>query len=145
MDNTDALQQAFAAEDSRRRYKYEFVTDYSDYETISDPLQKVGKTSMIGLIGALGACALIILLAMAIIIGGRTRELGVLKAIGATDRQVIAQYAVEVICICLVADDPGHGGHRPHQPEDGKLAAVRERSDATSADEEGGRLRVHAA
>ncbi len=58
---------------------------------------------MIGLVGALGACALIILLAMAIIIGGRTRELGVLKAIGATDRQVIAQFAVEVVCICLVA------------------------------------------
>jgi putative ABC transport system permease protein len=58
---------------------------------------------MIGLAGALGACALIILLAMAIIIGGRTRELGVLKAIGATDRQVMAQYAVEVVCICLVA------------------------------------------
>jgi ABC-type antimicrobial peptide transport system permease subunit len=40
---------------------------------------------------------------MAIIVGGRTRELGVLKAIGATDRQVISQFAVEVICICLVA------------------------------------------
>ena len=102
VDSTEALQQAFIAEvaDGER---YEFVTDYTDYETISDPLQKVSKTSVIGLAGALGACALIILLAMAIIIGGRTRELGVLKAIGATDRQVIAQYAVEVICICLVS------------------------------------------
>ena len=102
VDHTDQLQQAFqayAGEDEQ----YEFVTDHTDYEIISDPLLKVGKTSVIGLAGALGACALIILLAMAIIVGGRTRELGVLKAIGATDRQVIAQYAVEVICICLVA------------------------------------------
>ena len=75
------------------------MTDYADYEVISDPLQKVGKTSVIGLAGALGACAPIILLAMAIIIGGRTRELGVLKAIGATDRQVVAQYAVKVTVI----------------------------------------------
>ena len=102
VDNTDALQQAFDTEIADGD-TYELVTDYSDFESIADPLLKVGKTSMIGLFGALGACALIILLAMAIIIGGRTRELGVLKAIGATDRQVMAQYAVEVVCICMVA------------------------------------------
>jgi ABC-type antimicrobial peptide transport system permease subunit len=102
VDHTDELQQSFA-EETDGSDQYEFVTDLTDYEIISDPLQKVGKTSVIGLAGALGACALIILLAMAIIVGGRTRELGVLKAIGATDRQVISQFAVEVICICLVA------------------------------------------
>ncbi|MEW6553812.1 MAG: ABC transporter permease [Actinomycetota bacterium] len=102
VDSTDELQQAFAATYAGGG-NYELATDYSDFESIADPLLKVGKTSMIGLAGALGACALIILLAMAIIIGGRTRELGVLKAIGATDRQVIAQFAVEVVCICLVA------------------------------------------
>jgi ABC-type antimicrobial peptide transport system permease subunit len=101
-DSAATLQQAFD-ENLSDDGKYALNTDYSDYQTIADPLQKVGKSSMIGLAGALGACALIILLAMAIIIGGRTRELGVLKAIGATDRQVIAQYAVEVVCICLVA------------------------------------------
>jgi putative ABC transport system permease protein len=102
VDSTSALQQAFDTNIADGD-KYELATDYSDYEAIADPLLKVGKTSMIGLAGALAACALIILLAMAIIIGGRTRELGVLKAIGATDRQVIAQFAVEVVCICLVA------------------------------------------
>ncbi len=102
VENTAALQKAFSQEIAEGN-KYELTTDYSDYEKISDPLEKVGRTSLIGLIGALGACALIILLAMAIIIGGRTRELGVLKAIGATGRQVIVQYATEVICICLVS------------------------------------------
>jgi len=102
VDSTEELKAAFDA-DYADGDTYELVTDYSDFEAIADPLLKVGKTSMIGLFGALGACALIILLAMAIIIGGRTRELGVLKAIGATDRQVMAQFAVEVVCICLVA------------------------------------------
>ncbi len=102
VDHTEELREAFAEArgDSDR---YEFVTDEADYRLISDPLEKVGKTSLIGFGGALGASALIILLAMAIIVGGRTRELGVLKAIGATDRQVVTQYAVEVLCICLVA------------------------------------------
>ncbi|OFW59255.1 MAG: hypothetical protein A2W01_01230 [Candidatus Solincola sediminis] len=100
-DSVAVLQQVFDNELSDGTL--EFATDQESFEVISDPLTKVGKTSMIGLAGALGACALIILLAMAIIIGGRTRELGVLKAIGATNRQVMAQYAVEVICICLVA------------------------------------------
>ena len=103
VENTAALQEAFAQQIADGN-KYEFITDSSDYEKISEPLQKVGRTSTIGLFGALGACALIVLLAMAIIIiGGRTRELGVLKAIGATDRQVIVQYATEVVCICLVS------------------------------------------
>jgi ABC-type antimicrobial peptide transport system permease subunit len=103
VDHTEALNKAFSQKIADGN-KYELTTDWMDYEKISDPLQKVGKTSVIGLAGALGACALIILLAMAIIIiSGRTRELGVLKALGATNRQVIVQYAVEVICICLVA------------------------------------------
>ncbi|MFZ2101036.1 MAG: ABC transporter permease, partial [Oricola sp.] len=68
VDHTDELQQAFE-EITEGGDQYEFVTDIGDYEIISDPLQKVGKTSVIGLAGALGACALIILLAMAIIVG----------------------------------------------------------------------------
>jgi putative ABC transport system permease protein len=102
VDSTDQMNAAFTA-DTDGDAKYTFATDYSDFQTIADPLQKTAKTSVIGLIGALGACALIIVLAMSIIVGGRTRELGVLKAIGATDRQVIAQFAVEVVCICLVS------------------------------------------
>jgi len=105
-DSSAAVQEAFqelVVEGLEGGDKYELATDYSDFESISDPLQKVSKTSTIGLAGALGACALIIILAMAIIVGGRTRELGVLKAIGATDRQVLIQYATEILCLCLVA------------------------------------------
>ncbi len=102
VDSTDQMTAAFTT-DTNSDTKYTFATDYSDFQTIADPLRKTAKTSVIGLIGALGACALIIVLAMSIIVGGRTRELGVLKAIGATDRQVIAQFAMEVVCICLVA------------------------------------------
>ncbi len=102
IDHTSAVQAAFTnqvGEDSN----YAITTDESSYTAIADPLLKVSKTSLIGLGGALGACALIVLLAMGITIGSRTKELGVLKALGATNGQVIAQYAVEVVCITLVA------------------------------------------
>ncbi len=103
VDDTAALKVAFKKDTTGTGSKYEFATDLSDYQAIADPLLKARNTSVIGLAGALGACALIILLAMVVIVGGRTRELGVLKAIGSTDRQVIGQFAVEVLCICLVA------------------------------------------
>ena len=102
VDHTEQLQAVFSSqvgEDST----YALTTDESNYQAIADPLIKVGKTSLIGLGGALGACALIVLLAMGITIGSRTKELGVLKALGASNRQVITQYAVEVVCITLVA------------------------------------------
>ncbi len=105
-DNCVSLQEAFqnmVVNDTEEGNRYELATDYSDFEVISDPLYKVVRASAIGLAGALAACALIVVLAMAIIVGGRAKELGVLKAIGATDRQVLLQYAAEITCICLVA------------------------------------------
>jgi len=105
-DSSFAVQKYFqemVSDASEEGNRYELATDYSDFEAISDPLHKVARTSVIGLAGALAACALIIVLAMAIIVGGRARELGVLKAIGATDRQVLLQYAAEITCICLAA------------------------------------------
>ncbi|MBN1288387.1 MAG: ABC transporter permease [Actinobacteria bacterium] len=102
VESTGAVVSAFEKEVGEGD-KYEFVTDKADYVLISDPLLKVGNSSMIGLAGALGACVLIIILAMVITISGRSRDIGVLKALGATDRQVMLQYAVEVVCICLLA------------------------------------------
>jgi ABC-type antimicrobial peptide transport system permease subunit len=103
VDNTAALKVSFKKDAVGTGGQYELATDLADYQAIADPLLKARNTSVIGLAGALGACALIILLAMIIIVSGRTRELGILKAIGSTDKQVIGQFAFEVLCICLVA------------------------------------------
>jgi len=83
--------------------KLEMYTNIADYQTLADPLSKVGNTSSIALWGSLGACALILLLAMLLIVRGRVKELGVLKAVGAADRQILGQLAFEVVGLCLVA------------------------------------------
>ncbi len=105
VDSTEVIKSAFKSEVSEinKDGKYEIATDYSDYESIADPLVKAGNSSRIGLAATLGACVLIVILSMVIIIGYRTKELGILKAIGAKNLQVIGQYAVEVVLICLFA------------------------------------------
>jgi len=103
VDQGPALKVTFKKDSAGTGGKYELATDQADYAAIADPLLKAKNTSLIGLAGALGACAVIILLAMIIIVSGRTRELGILKAIGSTDGQVIGQFAFEILCICLVA------------------------------------------
>jgi len=103
VDNTKILKASFEKLAGKNSSKYEFATDFSDYVEISDPLTKTGKTSVIGFAGALAACTLIILLSMMIIVSGRKREIGILKAIGSRDSQVIGQFAIEILCVCLVA------------------------------------------
>src|SRR5450759_199617 len=103
VDNTPVLKVTFKKDAVGTGNKFELATDLTDYQAIADPLVKAKNTSLIGLAGALGACAVIILLAMVIIVSGRTRELGILKAIGSTDGQVIGQFAFEILCICLVS------------------------------------------
>jgi putative ABC transport system permease protein len=101
VDSTGALfndSASIAASD-----RYEITTDYADYQALADPLTKVGNTSSIGLWGSLGACVLILFLSMLLIVRGRVKELGVLKAVGAADRQILFQFGVEVVMLCLVA------------------------------------------
>jgi putative ABC transport system permease protein len=101
VDHTTALLGRFS--DIAGSDDYEITTDYADFQALADPLTKVGNTSSIGLWGSLGACVLILLLSMLLIVRGRVKELGVLKAVGAANRQILVQFAVEVVMLCLVA------------------------------------------
>jgi len=65
------------------------------------PLENVQSISMVSLVGAIIAGGVIILLTMVMIVRERRREIGVLKAIGASNTRVISQFIVEAVTLTL--------------------------------------------
>lgn len=72
-----------------------------------EPLENIKSISMISLIGAVAAGAVIILLVMMMIVRERRREIGVLKAIGATNIKVMAQFVFESITLTVMGTAVG--------------------------------------
>jgi len=74
------------------------VTDnVSTAESALAPLENIKTISMYSLIGAVVAGAVIILLTMVMIVRERRREIGVLKAIGASNIKVMFQFMSEAV------------------------------------------------
>ncbi len=66
------------------------------------PLDNIKSISLYSLIGAVGAGAAIILLTMLMIVRERRREIGVMKAIGAQNLKITAQFMVEAVTFTLM-------------------------------------------
>ena len=78
-------------------------------QTAIAPLENIQNISLYSLFGAVGAGAVIILLTMIMIVRERRREIGVLKAIGASNIRVVLQFAVEAVTFTLLASVVGIG------------------------------------
>jgi putative ABC transport system permease protein len=68
-----------------------------------EPLENIRKISLYSLIGAVIAGAAIILMTMIMIVRERRREIGVTKAIGASNINVMLQFAAEAVTLTLLA------------------------------------------
>jgi len=71
-------------------------------QTTIAPLQNIQSISLYSLIGAVVAGAVIILLTMIMIVRERRREIGVIKAIGASNLKVMSQFMVEAITLTVL-------------------------------------------
>ena len=71
------------------------------------PLQNIQTISLYSLLGAVTAGAAIILLTMIMIVRERRREIGVLKAIGASNVAVVTQFASEAVTFTLLGSVAG--------------------------------------
>jgi len=65
-------------------------------------LEGIASLALAGVIGATIAGAAIVLLAMIMIVRERRREIGVIKAIGGTNRKVIGQFVTEALTLTIV-------------------------------------------
>ena len=78
------------------------VSSQDSAKTAITPLENIKSISGISLIGSIIAGAVIILLTMMMIVRERRREIGILKAIGATNIVVTTQFIVESITLTLM-------------------------------------------
>jgi putative ABC transport system permease protein len=74
-----------------------------------ESLRSVQNVSIVGFIVALGAAAIIIFLTMLMIVRERRREIGVLKAIGGSNRTIVTQFVVEAIVLVALGATLGLG------------------------------------
>lgn len=76
------------------------VTNESDQVKESlEPLQNIQTISLYSLVGAVIAGAVIILMTMIMIVRERRREIGVIKAIGASNTKVVGQFTSEALTL----------------------------------------------
>jgi putative ABC transport system permease protein len=76
-------------------------------ESAITPLENIKKISLYSLIGSLVAGAIIIFLTMVMIVRERRREIGVLKAIGASNLIIVSQFISEAMLLTLISSVVG--------------------------------------
>lgn len=81
--------------------KADVVSDQTNAEDTIASLDNVKTIALYSLIGALVAGSIIIFLSMLMIVRERRREIGVLKAIGSSNRRVTFQFVVEALTLTI--------------------------------------------
>lgn len=79
------------------------TTELSAFDTISGTVSDAERSSQIGMYAALAASAAIILFSVGLVARQRIREIGIFKAVGASNWQVTTQFGVETALISVVA------------------------------------------
>jgi putative ABC transport system permease protein len=79
------------------------TSDSSQYASTLTSLNSTGRNIQAALIASIITAALVIVFAVFIIVRERTREIGVLKAIGASGTNIVAQFTTEVLGMSLAA------------------------------------------
>lgn len=101
-DSIDNLSSVQSAIKTKLGDKVDVVSSQDAATQAVQPLENIKTISLYSLIGALIAGAIIIFLTMLMIVRERRKEIGVLKAIGASNIKVTLQFIVESIVLALM-------------------------------------------
>ncbi|RWZ78688.1 MAG: ABC transporter permease [Candidatus Microsaccharimonas sossegonensis] len=82
--------------------KADITSQAEQAATSVSSLESIATLTLTGVIAAAGAGALIILLAMILVVRERRREIGVIKAIGGSNKKVIGQFIVEGLTMTVI-------------------------------------------
>ena len=102
--------------------KASVVSYVSDAEQAVSSLGSVKSIALDSLVGALAAAVVILFLVMVMIVRERKREIGIQKAIGTPNGQIMAQFTTEALTFTLLGLVVGRR-HRDHRGEPGDLFA----------------------
>ena len=100
VDNVDAV-----ASDIREIFPTsvaDVTTAKDTYARINDSVTNAGSTSTIGMIVAFSVAAVVVLFSVVLMMRQRVKEIGILKAIGASNRQIGFQFTLETLAVSLV-------------------------------------------
>ena len=104
VDNVDYVEQV--ADDIRGTLgedTVDVVTEASRFESINAPIADAADSSRVGMIAALVASAAVILFSVGLVARQRIKEIGIFKAIGASNWHVIAQFGIETVVVSVAA------------------------------------------
>ena len=79
------------------------TTELSAFDAISGTISDAERSSQIGMYAALAASAAVILFSVGLVARQRIKEIGIVKALGASNWQVTAQFGVETAVVSVVA------------------------------------------
>ncbi|MGE5597742.1 MAG: ABC transporter permease [Hyphomicrobiales bacterium] len=79
------------------------VSDIAEFDRVAGPLSDAKSSSGVALVAALIVAACVILFSVALVVRQRIREIGILKAIGASTRQVTMQLGSEAAFLSIGA------------------------------------------
>lgn len=85
------------------------LTATSVYDNIHSDLVNAIRASKSGMLASFIAAAAVILFAMFLVMRQRVREIGILKAIGASNRRIGLGFGIETLLMCLISVAPGTG------------------------------------
>lgn len=102
IDSSDNLESVTAAIEDELGSAADVTNSQTIAKATTEPLASVANIALFSLIGALIAGAVIILLTMLMIVRERRREIGVMKAIGASNFAVMWQFVVESLTLTVM-------------------------------------------